>query len=131
MKHLFLGGFLVIVSFLLTKSEAFGQNQVQAVNAVQFKQLLNQTPGVILDVRTPDEWNKGHVKGARLYNYMRNDFKLRVDSLDKNKVYYLYCASGGRSSDAAELLHNMGFKRVVTLTDAGFRDLKAAGLPTE
>jgi phage shock protein E len=102
-----------------------------AVGVADFVKRVQTQPGVVLDVRTPDEWNRGHVAGARLYNFMRNDFKQRVDSLDRSKTYYLYCASGGRSGDAAELMAGMGFKSVYTLTQAGFRDLKAAGLKTE
>lgn len=121
--------FLLLSTFLFAITIA---TQAQtAVTPTQFVRLVQTQPGVVLDVRTPDEWSRGHVAGARLYNFMRNNFKQRVDSLDRAKPYYLYCASGGRSTDAAELMATMGFKQVYTLTEAGFRDLKAAGIKTE
>lgn len=50
--------------------------------------------------------------------------------LDKSKTYYIYCQSGGRSSDAADYMEKQGFKKVVTL-EKGFLDWKSKGYDIE
>ena len=58
------------------------------------------------------------------------DFEKEADKLDKKKTYYVYCAGGGRSADAAEILVKKGFKNVVNLT-GGFSAWKKANLEIE
>ncbi|MBK0402634.1 rhodanese-like domain-containing protein [Adhaeribacter sp. BT258] len=84
---------------------------------------------VILDVRTPEEFTKGHLKNATLLNKYEPDFEARIKTLDREKPYLVYCASGGRSGETKALMQTLGFKKVYDAK--GFEDLKAAGLPVE
>lgn len=83
----------------------------------------------VLDVRTAREYAAGHVAGARHANVLAGDFRQRVDSLDRDRTVYVYCASGHRSGRAAQVLERMGFRRVVNA--GGMGDLRAAGATIE
>ncbi len=69
----------------------------------------------LVDVRTPEEFASGHLENAVNINFYSDDFKDRINELDKEKEVYLYCRSGGRSAKAAKDLEAMGFKKVYDL----------------
>ncbi len=123
--------FIFVVACLVIWGAGYAQQgctQVATLTPEQFKQKMAAGAGsiVVLDVRTPEEWDKGHLLKARLMNFMRNDFATHADTLNRNKTYLLYCASGGRSYDAAELLCQKGIKAFSL--SGGYRDLKALGV---
>ncbi len=68
------------------------------------------TVPIILDVRSPDEWQAGHIPGAE--HYFIADMRDRIVGLDKNQAYATYCASGYRASIASSLMKSRGFKQV-------------------
>ena len=79
----------------------------------QFSQDEN---GVILDVRTEDEFNDGYIPGAiNIDIYKGQGFIYRVEELDKTKNYYVYCRSGARSEQACHLMNQMGFENTFNL----------------
>lgn len=82
----------------------------------------------LIDVRTPQEWGNGHIEGARHIDWFSEDFKSEVSKLDKDAPVRLYCAAGGRSEEARELLREMGFKNVLDL-EGGIGVWKKAGAP--
>lgn len=65
--------------------------------------------GIILDVRTPEEYEEGHLPNAVLLD-IRNpkSFMDGVEALDPSKRYYVYCRSGARSAQACQLLKQQG-----------------------
>ena len=70
----------------------------------------------LLDVRTPQEFKTGYIKGAILADWIDDDdFRAKAAGLDKEKPVYVYCRSGGRSGDAAQWLTENGFKNVFNL----------------
>ena len=99
-------------------------------NAAEFKAQMEKKKGVLIDLRTPDEIKKGKIKGAKEIDFLAPDAESRIDSLDKKKTYYIYCAGGGRSGDCAELMTKKGFKNVVNL-QKGFSEWKKAGYEVE
>jgi rhodanese-related sulfurtransferase len=82
---------------------------------------------VILDVRTPGEYQSGHVKGAMNVNYYAN-FEAEVQKLPKDKIYLLHCASERRSGEATAIMRRLGYK---AYNMGGFGAVKSAGFPTE
>jgi hydroxyacylglutathione hydrolase len=64
----------------------------------------------LLDVRTPHEWDEGHLPGAR-YLFL-GDLPAKLRDLDRDRPVVVYCASGYRSSLAASLLQANGFRNV-------------------
>lgn len=81
---------------------------------------------VILDVRTPDEFNSGHIKDALNIDVNATSFEQEVDKLDKSKTYLVYCRSGRRSVDASEKMLKLGFRYVYNMT-GGIIEWEAGG----
>lgn len=91
--------------------------------------LEDEQDAVLLDVRTPEEVAQGALVGATFIDLQAPDFRERVDQLDRDATYVIYCRSGNRSGQAAEIMHELGF---TDLYNAGaYVDLAAVGLPTQ
>ena len=69
----------------------------------------------LIDVRTPREFNAGHIEGALNMDISNSGFKTMLAEMDKEKPVYLYCRSGRRSASAAKMLNKMGFSEVYDL----------------
>ncbi len=94
--------------------------------------LARYTPdAVVVDVRTPEEFAQGHLKGALNINVQAPDFQDQIQALGLNpdQPIYLYCRSGRRSQRAAEILREMGFRQLYNI--GGFEDLARAGAEVE
>jgi hypothetical protein len=74
------------------------------------------TPGaVLLDVRTPAEFNAGHIAGASNIDFENQLFAEEIKKLDPTKTYFVYCRSGNRSGLAVSLMKTQGFTHLVDL----------------
>ncbi len=99
------------------------------LSPTEFEAKINEIPiPPLLDVRTPDEFSKGHIKNALNYDWNGNDFEKQIALLDKSKPVFVYCLSGGRSSSAASQMRSEGFKEVYEL-DGGMMKWRSANLP--
>ena len=99
----------------------------------QFEKQLKEAKAadaVILDVRTPEEHKTAHLKDAVLIDYKARDFDQKIKALDKSKTYFVYCASGYRSSSACKKLQALDFPRLYNLK-GGITAWQKAGKPTE
>jgi rhodanese-related sulfurtransferase len=85
---------------------------------------------VVLDVRTPKEFQAGHIKGATNINFMDKEFAKKMESLDKSKTYVIHCQGGGRSWRACEQIKTMDFKNMLHMNE-GFGAWEKAGKPVE
>lgn len=93
----------------------------------QFEKKLAETPNAqLIDVRTADEFSEGHLKNAVNMNVNREDYKQQFGTLDKNRPVFVYCLSGGRSSNAAKIMQQMGFKEIYNM-DGGILKWDKAG----
>jgi rhodanese-related sulfurtransferase len=83
----------------------------------EFSQKLKEDlNGVLIDVRTPGEYNGGHIPNSKLMNIYEPTFADDIQKLDRNKNYYLYCRSGSRSYHASKLMKKLGFNNVYNLS---------------
>lgn len=100
---------------LLIILAASGQNK-PVLSSAEFKEQIKH-PGIqLLDVRTSEEYNAGHIEHSFLADWLNGQqFRERVKYLDKTKPLYVYCGSGVRSSDAAKWLRTNGFQQVYEL----------------
>jgi len=72
---------------------------------------------VVLDVRTPEEFEGGYIPGALNINiYEGQGFVDEVEKLDKNKNYCVYCRSGQRSGQACAIMNQLGFENAFNLS---------------
>lgn len=112
------------------KKNESNETVMEEINAEEFKQKSKEDPGLVIDVRTEEEYQQGHL--ARVdhhFDLLNGEFEAQLDSLDKDKTYYLYCRSGNRSGKAAELMRENDFARVYNI--GGFQDLVDSGLQEE
>ena len=78
--------------------------------------LKNDDNAVVLDVRTPEEFNSGKIPNAlNIYIYKGQGFIYMVDELDKSKNFYVYCRSGARSGQACSVMNQMGIQNAYNL----------------
>lgn len=83
------------------------------VNQIDFSNPNN----VLIDVRTPEEYADGHVKGAINLNVKDDNFAKKVSELDSTKNYYIYCRSGVRAKSAEAIMLENNLKKVHTFQD--------------
>lgn len=101
------------------------------LTALEVKDLIEENPDVIiLDVRTPAEFESGSVENAINLNIYSPNFIKEIKALKRTEAYLLYCTVGGRSSTASELMKNEGFMSVFNSKN-GFSSLKQAGITTK
>lgn len=84
--------------------------------------------GILLDVRTPEEFTQGAINGAVNMDFRNVNFDSISGTLDKSKTIFVYCAAGGRSESAADLLRQKGFKNVFDLK-GGIISWEGSGKP--
>lgn len=81
-----------------------------------FQQAIEQDDSiVVIDVRTEGEFRHGHIPDAIHLNIFSPDFQQKIQELDKNKKYFIYCRSGARSAHACSMMGHMGFKELSNL----------------
>lgn len=80
------------------------------ISAKEFKNLLKDESKKIdvIDVRTTEEWDSGHIKDPRVRNIEINKLLSNTDLINKNINTYLICESGGRSSYGQLILKTKG-----------------------
>lgn len=80
------------------------------VDVETFSELIRSDNVTLLDVRTEEEFEKGHIEGAMLIDFRDSAFCERaINLLNPKDTIAVYCWSGGRSSAAAAVLAEEGF----------------------
>ncbi len=116
-----------VVGFNLFKSGKSSQTSSSCyLTAKEFVD-ADKSEAIILDVRTPGEFNSGHVEGAKIMDINNKSFKDEINKLDKNKTYYVYCKTGIRSRSAVGYMTQSGFKNVCDI-EGGIGNLARAGV---
>jgi rhodanese-related sulfurtransferase len=95
----------------------------KSISAVEAKEIIKQKSHdgdfCILDVRTEKEFLSGAIDGAINLDFYASDFSQKLNKLDKNKIYLIYCRSGNRSKSVLMMMKQLGFGYVYEL-DSGF-----------
>lgn len=103
---------------------------IRHVDAKQAQSLVADKKVIVLDIRTPGEFNSGRIAGAKNIDFQSPDFEQRIEQLDKSRSYLVHCASGGRSSHSLLLFKKHHFESVYHL-DGGIKAWQKAGLPVQ
>ena len=125
-KSLFFKLFMVIALLI----PAFAFAEIKNEDVVKVDELIKSGKYTVIDVRTKEEYDAGHIKGALNFDYYNDDFEEKIESQlkDKNKPYILYCRSGMRSLYSAQILEDLGYTDVTNMK-GGFLAWQSAGKP--
>ena len=132
----------ILVSILASAS-FFGCNKKESIASVENSVYENITPKkakdmiransgnesfIILDIRTPEEYETGYIEGAVNTDYYSDTFRKNLSKMQKNRTYLVYCRSGNRSGKTFEIMKELGFEQVYNMT-GGMNDWMAEGFP--
>jgi len=104
--------FVMLLAITVHAQEA---DSIALLSPVEFKTQIERGTVQLIDVRTPEEFQEGHIEGALNIDFYSEDFEKEFHKLDKDQPVYLYCRSGYRSNQSAIKLKEMGFKDVYDL----------------
>lgn len=125
---------LALVVLLLVAACSSGSDTatIELVSPAEVAQVIDDDPAglVVLDIRTPEEFNEVRLADAVNVDFYDADFADQLDGLDKNDPYVMYCRSGNRSSDAVKTMKDLGFVEVYEI-DGGIVNWYDSGFSVE
>ena len=92
-----------------------GNAPYKNIDVTEFKTKMDAPEVVILDVRTPEETAQGKIEGAVEIDFKASDFVAKLDQLDPEKTYLVYCRSGVRSGKTCKMMKEKGFREFYNL----------------
>ena len=108
--------FSVVVTGCNAQEKSKVNEKEQVINVISpndfSKMATNQ---LVVDVRTPKEYQEGHIENAKNINFYDDNFLGQFSGFNKEASVFIYCKSGGRSGKAAKKLAEYGFKKVYDL----------------
>jgi rhodanese-related sulfurtransferase len=116
------------LAFILLLAGCSSSSGATDLSVAEFAGKVAEAGVITLDVRTPGEFDQGHIEGSRLIDFQSGNFENEIAALDKGKTYAVYCRSGKRSGQAVKVMRDAGFKNVYNL-NGGVIDWANAGLP--
>ena len=123
--------FIPAVVLLLSSFNIIQAQKIMEVNSKEVSTMLQKdTKLVVLDVRTAEEFNDGHVKGAINIDIRQPDALNKIDKLDRNAKYIVHCRTKHRSKMAVDHMLQSGFKNIYQMMD-GYMGWAQNGLPAE
>ena len=84
---------------------------------------------ILLDIRTADEFNSGHIEGAINLDYYDEVFRDDLDNLDKERTYLIYCRTANRTGKTMPVMQDLRFDEVYNMA-GGITEWKSQGFPT-
>ena len=106
--------------FFYTLLVFFQSYVIQDVNKEQVNKLLDKQV-IVIDIRTEKEFKGGNIKTSFNLDFQKREFIDNLESLDKEKEYLIYCASGNRSLKASHVMKSLGFKAIYNYKK-GYKD---------
>ena len=126
----------LVIFFIFTEQRKESPSGFENVSLQEAKEMVEKGDVFVLDVRTPDEFNSSHIKGATLIpvgnafgSNLSSDrlLKARIDEVPKKKIL-VYCRTGRRSETASTMLVNAGYSEVYNM-EGGITSWVDAGYP--
>jgi len=108
--------YILILITVLCTNLAVSQEENVLLSVKAFSKTMSEQPElVVVDVRTPEEFDSGHLEGAINYNWKSENFNKQILDLDKTKPVLIYCRSGARSAKAVAHMRSEGFTVIYEL----------------
>ena len=124
--------FIILFGFILPSCQAKQEQNITALSPKEASNLIEKHKGdfdfVILDIRTPGEYQSGHLQNAVMIDFYSKSFADKIGHLDKEKSYLVYCRSGNRSARSMDLFRKLRFQKVYHLS-TGIKGWNSEGLP--
>ena len=119
-----------IISFFFFLVSCTGTNSynIENIDSQSLHKLILTQEGIIIDVRTSEEFLSGHLNEATNIDFYSNDFIEKLKLLRKDLPVYVYCRSGGRSTSASNQMQKLGFTKIYNLI-GGIESWKLANYP--
>lgn len=132
LNHKLAGLALVVLLLVSACSSGSDTATIELVSPAEAAQVIDDDPAglVVLDIRTPEEFNEVRLAGSLNVDFYDADFADQLDTLDKNDPYVMYCRSGNRSSEAIKTMKELGFVEVYEI-DGGIVNWYDSGFPVE
>jgi len=111
------------------KLVAEAKKQIKEISPNDVSHEVGCGAATLLDVRSDEDWQAGHIRDAKHLNRGEVEIEIEEAVPDLDQRIICYCGGGSRSALVAESLQKMGYRNVRSMT-GGFREWKAAGLPT-
>ncbi|MEY5001212.1 MAG: hypothetical protein RLZZ211_1248 [Bacteroidota bacterium] len=107
---------IALLTLTLWSCTSSAQSAYKNAPIAELSKIKDEQKAIVIDVRTPAEWQQGVISGADLFiDYNSPTFKQQLAKLDKSKTYIVYCRSGGRSAGASQVMVDSGFKNVINM----------------
>jgi len=119
--------FLFLLALSVVNCTSNAASGITVVSAEEMHILLDLEHVQLVDVRTPKEYNVGHLKNAQNIDFNSPTFEEDIAKLDKEKPVVLYCQEGGRSAKCAKKMAEAGFKKIYDLK-GGFSEWNHSSL---
>ena len=116
----------VVIAGCSSSTTSAAVDTVAPVTAAEI--ITTESDEIVLDIRTPEEYDQGIIEGAINIDFYADDFAVQLDALDKDAHYVVYCNSGNRSGQANSTFEDLGFTNVTEI-DGGITNWYAEGLP--
>jgi rhodanese-related sulfurtransferase len=125
MKKLAILSTVLFIALLSCKKSE--EPKITVITPEEMQSFLDVDNVQLIDVRSQEEFDKGHIKGAQNIDFFSPTFFEDISKLDKDKPVYLYCNSGKRSANCAEKMIEIGFVKIYDL-EGGISKWKHEGL---
>lgn len=115
----------IVLCFIMCKPSGSKHDEVDSISTDQTLKDITITEALniikedgytVIDVRTPEEVSKGKIIDSALeMDFYADDFKNKLNALNKEESYVVYCRSGGRSGKTLKMMKDMEFKSVYNI----------------
>ncbi len=124
--------FIICLGFVLPSLSAQDSTRIIAVSAKEAADLIDKHVGdsdfAVLDIRTPGEFQSGHLKSAILIDFYSQTFADQLSRLDKEKKFLIYCRTGNRSAKSLEIFKKLKFQKIYHMAN-GISTWNSEGFP--
>ena len=124
--------FIICLGFVLPSLDAQDSTRIITVSAKEAADLIDKHSGnsnfAVLDIRTPGEFQSGHLPDAILVDFYSQTFSDQLNRLDKEKSYLVYCRTGNRSTNSLGLFKKLKFDKIYHMS-TGISGWKSQDLP--
>ena len=101
--------------FFLFSCELLETTDIKLISYSDFIEFIQDSDYVLIDVRTPEEYDLGHIPNALNYDFYSESFHSKILNLSKNESVILYCRTNNRSNKTAKILKEKGFKEIFVI----------------